>query len=448
MARRSDLAGRVRLHHRPADQLDDLDTEPFDVVVLNSVIQYFPDSTYLLAVLESAFGLPAPGGAVFVGDIRNLRLHRAFHAGVLLASGEATASTPDMRHSLDLAVLREKELLVDPEWFDAPPGRLSDVAAVDVQVKRGRHVNELSRYRYDVVLRKGPVQALDVSEVPRLVWNVDVDRIEDALGDDGRPVRLAGIPNGRVSADLAALHALESGRHWHEVARAAEHARGVDVETLAAAAEELGHRPLLTWSAADPGGVDLVLLSEPEAPVVVHGTCADPAAGTDAAHQRCSNPAAARRTATLARDLRARLEGRLPDHLVPTAFVVVDRFPRTPNGKLDLAALPAPEHGVRMGQRPPTTPAEQLLCGIVAQMLGLPSVGVDDNFFHIGGHSLLVARVTNRVRAETGVNLPLRLVFDRPTIADLAKHVGLASGDERPAIRRQPRVLGRASATR
>ena len=122
--------------------------------------------------------------------------------------------------------------------------------------------------------------------------------------------------------------------------------------------------------------------------------------------------------------LRQFLAERLPDYLVPPAFVVMDRLPRTTNGKLDREALPAPDRGATAAGRAPRDHRETLLCGLFAELLGLERVDLDDDFFSLGGHSLLVGRLVGRIRAELGVRIGIRTVFEAPTVAKLAAKLG------------------------
>ncbi|HEV2735391.1 MAG TPA: amino acid adenylation domain-containing protein, partial [Longimicrobiaceae bacterium] len=127
-------------------------------------------------------------------------------------------------------------------------------------------------------------------------------------------------------------------------------------------------------------------------------------------------------------ELRAWLGERLPEHMVPSALVVLEAFPLTPTGKVDRRALPAPEAAA--AHVAPRTPTEALLAGIWADVLGTERVGATDDFFELGGHSLLAGRLAARVRALLGVDLPVRAVFDAPTLERLARELDRARGSD------------------
>jgi len=125
-------------------------------------------------------------------------------------------------------------------------------------------------------------------------------------------------------------------------------------------------------------------------------------------------------------ELRRAIKQKLPNFMIPSAFVVLESMPLTPNGKVDRKALPAPDQtrpDIERAFVAPRTPIEEMIAAIWCQVLRLERVGVHDNFFSLGGHSLLATKVAHRVRDTFNINLPLRLFFETPTVADLAAYV-------------------------
>ncbi|HVR98610.1 MAG TPA: condensation domain-containing protein, partial [Thermoanaerobaculia bacterium] len=140
-----------------------------------------------------------------------------------------------------------------------------------------------------------------------------------------------------------------------------------------------------------------------------------------------------------AQDLREHLRARLPEYMVPSAFVFLESFPLTPSGKVDRKVLPDIVHTVDGEYAAPSDPTEELLAGIWAEVLGLDRVGVRDSFFSLGGHSLLATRVVSRIRETFGVEVPLRRLFEAPTVTDLARAIREERATEAPPIRPVPR---------
>jgi len=418
------LRERVTLQCRAGDDLDGLPSGHFDVIVLNSVVQYFPNLDYLRTVVHGTLSLLVPGGSLFLGDLRNLDLLRCMQAGVTVAQDDGRADAEGLRRRMEQQARLETELLLSPAVFTALAAEHGGVRAVDVRVKRGTYHNELTRYRYDAVLTLDDAtddDTLDVASAPCLAWD-GLPGLEARLRDE-RPdvLRVTGVPNGRIHADFTAMRDLDAGKR---PAPADAQKTAPDPEDLCVLGESLGYRAVITWS-AEPSHVDVLFVPPQAGPLA--STCLLPELpGTE---DGANAPTAFDRTADLGSVLRGYLQEQLPDYMVPSAFMSLDAMPLTANGKVDRRALPVPVFSAARGT-PPGTPLEELVRDLFAEVLALPGyeISADSDFFAVGGHSLAAARLMARLRAVLGEDPGARALYEAPTPALLAARLG----DPRP----------------
>ncbi|HWE77519.1 MAG TPA: methyltransferase, partial [Pseudolabrys sp.] len=200
----------VELFECEATSLDEQAPGSVDTVVINSVVQYFPNIQYLKTVLEEAAQKVSSGGRIFIGDVRHLALLPVFHGAVQLAKAPPKASARWMKRKVALAVEQDRELVIDPQFFLELPGSIPRISSVEILLKRGQARNELTRYRYDVVLHVGrsesilpqqeiewPANGLTAAEV--------VSQLEAQQSDS---LIVKAIPNRRLASDLAGVRKL------------------------------------------------------------------------------------------------------------------------------------------------------------------------------------------------------------------------------------------------
>jgi amino acid adenylation domain-containing protein/non-ribosomal peptide synthase protein (TIGR01720 family) len=455
LGRLGSSSGDVRLVRREAADLDGLGS--FDVIVLNSIIQYLSDDRHLRRVLRACRRVLDDDGVVFVGDVRSLPLLAAFHAGVELDSCDQETSLDELRRRVHVAVEREPELALDPRWF---AGLIADgvgFSSAGIEVKRGTRWNELTRFRYDVTLRSDGVAkrsgtAAAEANLRWTDWEQEIrtlERLDECLREaPERSLAVGNIPDARVDRALSALRALsaESGaRTAGELRRLLDGAAksGIDPEVLWRLAEQVERSLELAPDPLVPGRLTAVFLSQGRAGDTFS---AAPARDLEAGPAGYANePAANRRRLALAAELREHLLAQLPAYAVPSAIVVLDRMPYTPNGKVDHDALPDASFA---GDRPhaltaaATTPIEAVLIKIWSDVLGIDGIGPVDNFFALGGDSILTIQVVARAK-QAGLALTIGQLFSYPTVAELARVAEQTHGERTDG----PVQLGRVPMT-
>ncbi|MGH7578678.1 MAG: amino acid adenylation domain-containing protein [Gemmatimonadales bacterium] len=438
LAARLEAAGHtpgVTLLQREASDFTDMTPGCVDLVVINSVTQYLPGIDHLFRVIENAADVVAPGGSIFVGDVRNFDLLETFHTSVEMFRAEDAVTTEELRERIGNRVSAESELAISPAFFAALPAHLPKIDRVEVALKRGRSDNELTRFRYDVTLwlRPSSPSANPGEPVSAVDWETgewDLDRVRTLLTEVGSPaIYLEQVPNARVQDDAHAVELLDrldltTVARLREAIRTAPGANcAVAPEDFWALGAELGYSVEVAWPGGDSRGRYDVLLwrSGSARPALARWQGAS--APAERSWSRYANtPLAKSASRSLMSELRQHLAERLPDYMVPQSIVALDALPLTPSGKIDRRALPEPGRAQSVPARyqPPSTPAETVIADIWAVVLKLERVGIQDNFFELGGHSLLATQAMSRIRQAFQVDMPLRAIFEAPTVASLA----------------------------
>lgn len=435
---RADLR-HVQLLHRSATELQDLAPGSFDTVILNSVVQYFPDVDYLIGVLQGAVRLLSLEGNIFIGDVRDLGLLPTFQSAVQLSKATASLSVGLLRSRVARAITQEKELAIAPDLFRALPGRVPGISAVEVHLKRGRSINELFQYRYDVVLNTGEkVNAQPVFE--RLDWKESVDSVA-ALRSALRQqrwgaVQICAVPNRRLSRDAAGFALIENADERLDVGTlrrqmSALQFKDVDPEEIWDAAHS-NHFDV-TLSPGAIGCFDVLLLNRAYADAVPRKQPI-PLDPRNPWNAWANDPLEAGFRRQLVPQLRDYLKGWLPDYMVPSAWTILNALPLTPNGKVNRHALPASDFDtqVSISYDRPQGEVEEALAEIWQQLLQVEQIGRRDSFFELGGHSLLAIKALFRINKRFGCNLKVMDVYRSATLRELAGRIhGMATVDER-----------------
>ncbi len=439
------IRGRAELQHvgltcRDATDLRDVSNASVDTVVINSVVQYFPHIEYLLTALARAMAATADGGRVFVGDVRNLRLLRTFHCSVQLAKATPELSLAQLRRRVDRSVALEKEVLLDPRFFLTLPEYFSRIQEVEILLKRGFADNELTRYRYDVVLHldRATTRVADVT----LTWDAAHSTIQEftMLLASRRPasVQIRSMPNRRVLRDVTACQIIDDRDGGSSVAAlrkelASRVIPGDDAETFWRLAEEHEYQVRASWSEDKDDGSFDVLLTDCRAaipPSMMVGSRSVPPFDRSAMLRRLSAFANEMVTQSLqyqlSEFLRNYLRSKLPEEMLPTSISLVNELPLLPSGKLDRNALLALLHEESTPQgrrRAPVSAVQRSVADIWRGLLQIEAVALEDDFFELGGHSLMAMRLVARIRQEFAVELQVRVVFENSTLEKLSAHV-------------------------
>lgn len=466
------LGEKVTLRQSAADNFAGFAPADFDTVVINSVTQLFPSIDYLVDVLQKALHVVQPGGAIFVGDVRSLALLEAFHATVHLHQAPATLAVAQLQQRIQRSIYNDEELFIAPAFFMAFAALHPQITHVELQLKRGHFHNEMTRFRYDVVLHvRQAVPAPGTTQPTALQPTVVEWQKEDTAAtlrqrlqqDQPALLVLRNVPNARLARELQLLELLHEDTTRANAAASVADLRQslqqmnasayVEPEAFWAVCEALPYAINIVWTHLDGAYTttahatyDVICRRLDVSPSLINqlfGQPEPPPSWTAYAN----TPRQGQLARTLEPQWRAHLAKNLPDYMVPALFVTLAKFPLTPNGKVDRAALPIPTT-----RRPalattlvvPQTALEEWIAAAWRETLQVETVGIHDNFFELGGNSLLLTQAHQKMvqwqadQQYVDTELSMMTLFEYPTIAGLVQYLSRVARGQTEPLRTGP----------
>ncbi|KAK5991451.1 Nonribosomal peptide synthetase dtxS1 [Cladobotryum mycophilum] len=440
----STLSDKVEMYKGTAADVGKLPSSVApNLVIINSVAQYFPSQEYLFKVVEDIIELGSVD-TIFFGDVRSHALYKEFRASkVLFNVGGAAVSKGEVRQKMTELERTELELLVDPAFFTTLPSRLPQIEHVEILSKKMKATNELSSYRYAAVLH---IKSKSQHSQPRQIHEVSDDSWIDytkqgmdkssllQLLQSSSPelVAINNIPYSKTIFERFALELLDNDvdrRDWIFTARQlAQKCASMSPVDLVELADSTGFRVEISWARqySQRGGLDAIFHRYQPAgnengrvlfkfPTEHHGR---------PSHSLTSRPLRQQLNQRIQENLYQMLQSQLPPYMVPQVITILEKMPVNDNGKVDRKALAArvQTRAIARGTtRKLNTNTEREMQRIWAQVLNIDAsvIGLDDSFFHLGGNSITAMKVVAEVR-RLGLKLVVADVFRYDTLEQLA----------------------------
>ncbi len=445
-----DIRAEILLAQSSATDLPPLEAiggKAFDTAIFNSVLQYFPDREYCVEAVRQAVERLDKGGRVILGDIRNFDSLDLLHTAIQIHRCEGKTTARELLDRANGRKRMESELLLSPAFWHALPRHVPRICHVEVRPKRGHSHNELTEFRYEAVIYCDHSPFRPFSGLVRPWGDAgaasagDLHSLLAALrqkaASGGQALGVSGIPHARLAVYQAVRQLAEesclSGMQTNldsllGEARALKEASqtvwGLNPEDIHAMADYHGLEAAISLDLRDGVSFNVLFHAPGSAP------CLNiPWPGAEDVLSRpldslANAPAFSRDETTLRSHLRDYLKEHLSPAMVPDVILTVPEWPRTPSGKIDWKRLPSPNMRLfasTSGMQLPASPEETRIADIWKLVIGLDEVSIHDNFFEIGGTSLLLTQVHQMIQSDLGKAFPLSILFQYPTIHALTE---------------------------
>ena len=417
----------VELIHTSVENLGDKVKHSFDTIIINSVVQYFPDIIYFENVLFASIKRIHNHGHIVVGDIRNYNRLDMYYLSVELYRMDKTESLAALKRNIHIRRENEKELIFDPNYFKELQVRIPQITCVEVTPKRGNINNELSKFRYDVILTidksEADISYSDTSFKPeKMNWTEGKDSFKSF---NGNAIHYVNILDERIEYENRFLQNLNSVDETTTIAnyekiiktQRKDGLSNSEIKEIEDWAQRSGYKIYIGIDNIY-GCLDLIVYKdEIEKKKVIEYLNSYYSYDINAV--KTTEPLKYKIQYNAVERIVEFLQDKLPYYMIPNEFVMIEKFPLTINGKVDYQALPKPNTSSRKMSKTEEWCEEYIIQEVTRvwkNLLHVEEISPDDNFFQLGGHSLLATNLIFSLNDIFNVRIPLKDLFSEPTI--------------------------------
>ncbi len=434
----------MRFFCRPADDFGGLEGNGYDLVIINSVVQYFPDAYYLIKVLNGALRCLGSKGTLFLGDLRNYSLLPAFHTSVELFKSSPDKLLGDLRIKVRQRIREEKELCVSPGFIRKFYRDHPDVDGIEIMPKQMRSQNEISLFRYDVFLHKGQGHAAFPQNTGKELETAGMEGLQShILKSRPRIFALKGLADRELQRYIRAASLVMANEYpkrniqWLLDRIGKGTAGGTELYDIKGFMEEHGYDSRAELG-EEPGTYDIVFVRRDSREIWDLMPDIHKLKQAEEQERECVNaPIVNILRNDLASEMHSFLVSRLPDYMIPKNIIILEEIPVNASGKLDKKELLELTAQYRDNENQNTEnnctgKLEEQISAAWSDALERKNIGADKNFFDLGGHSLLVVQVHERLQRDLDMQFPIISIFQYPTIRGLANHLSALNGAKSP----------------
>lgn len=399
-----------------------------DTIVLNSIIQYFPGETYMNDVIHKCISLLKGQGRIIIGDVRDNRLLGLFKGRLGLQKMPNSSVVQEFNWVVDQDLLKEEELCFSPDYFFNLKSVYPEITHVEIKWKQGSYINELTLYRFNVVIYIGG--NLEKLNQTWQNWSDISDKqiIFNQIKEGINTIALKDVPNYRLWQEELLNRTLKekSADTVGDIVNIInkQETYTIQVKEILDFAQAKGYSSNFLLD-EDPFFMNIVLEIN-SSNKLIEQPYSDK--GINNLTQLTNTPLFNDINLLLQKDIRSYLQKSLPEYMIPSELIALNKMPLTNNDKVDRNFLHERKDRAlvnKLNYEAPRTKLELDLINIWQNLLNIPTVGIHDNFFELGGHSLMAMRVISFIRKELNIELSIKALFQYTTINDLSKYIEL-----------------------